>query len=264
VSLVVQGVEVFVQQTGSGPPLLLAHGVPDTGRIWDEVLPRFATRYRCIVFDLPGFGRSRAPDDFDTSFGNLGRFLAELIAALGIDEPVSLLGHDYGGAFTMAFAALHPERVRRLVVSNHAFFVGAYTWHVWARLWRTPHLGELSMRTLRAWPLFYASMRIGSRLHKAHIRQVHAQLTPGMLRMILRLYRAADPEQFQLWEPRMLAATASIPCLVLWGEQDPYIPPWVADCFGARRVVRLPEAGHWVPKQAPERFAAEALAFLES
>ena len=80
--------------------------------------------------------------------------------------------------------------------------------------------------------------------------------------MVLALYRAADPAAFREWEPRMRQLTARVPVLVLWGEQDPYIPPWVADRFGADRVVRFPDSGHWTPAEVPDRVALEIQNFV--
>lgn len=265
VPVTVQGVEVFVRERGAGEPVLFLHGNPDSADVWDPVIASSKKRFRCIAIDLPGFGRSAAPDDFDCSFGNLGRFVDEVVGALGIDRPLNVVAHDFGGAFAMAWAALFPDKVRRQVVINHPFFVGDYRWHAWARIWRTPALGELSTLFMGWWPLYWASVRAGSRkLSTARIRQSHGHLNPAMKRMILRLYRAADPAAFREWELRMLAAARQIPTLVLWGEHDPYIPAWVAGRFGTDRVRRYEDSGHWLPAELPEEVAAALRDFLGS
>ena len=58
--------------------------------------------------------------------------------------PIDLVVHDFGGLFGLAWAVRHPERVRRLAILNTMFFPD-YRWHFWARVWRTPLLGELSL-----------------------------------------------------------------------------------------------------------------------
>lgn len=252
----IQGVDVFVRERGAGEPVLFLHGNPDSADIWDEVIATSGEKFRCIAIDLPGFGRSVAPDDFDCSFGNLGRFIDGLVGALGVDRPLNLVAHDFGGAFAMAWAALFPDKVRRQVVINHPFFVGDYRWHAWARIWRTPLLGELSTLFMGWWPLYSASIRAGSRnLTTAQIRSAHAFLNPAMKRMILRLYRAADPEAFRQWEPRMLEASARIPTMVLWGMHDPYIPARIAERFGTRNIQRFEASGHWLPAEMPAAVA---------
>jgi pimeloyl-ACP methyl ester carboxylesterase len=261
-SIVIQGVDLFVRDVGTGPPVLFLHGNPDSADIWNDVIAHLEGRFRCIAIDLPGFGRSGAAPRFDCSFANLGRFTGEVVTALAISEPITVVAHDYGGAFAMAWAATEPTRVSRLLVINHPFFVADYPWHLWARIWRTPLLGELSTLVMDWWPVFYKALKTGSKkLSDAYIRQAYSLMTSATKKMILRLYRAADPEQFRLWEPRMLQATAVIPTLVLWGEHDPYIPSWVAERFGTSNVIRLPACGHWVPAEAPVCVARELLRF---
>lgn len=259
-SLVIQGVDVHLKDQGTGTPTLLLHGNPDSSEIWNGVMARLHN-YRCLAPDLPGFGQSRAPHNFDCSFANLARFLDELVEVIGLRTPLNLVAHDFGGAFGMAWAADHPEKVRRIVVINHAFFVSDYDWHFWARIWRRPVIGELSMRTMN-WPLFYRMVRAGSRkLSREQIRRTYERITPETKRMILRLYRAANPEDFWEWEPRMLRVTARVPTMVLWGV-DPYIPRWVADRFAAKFVKAFPESGHWVPAEEPEGVANQLLGFF--
>jgi pimeloyl-ACP methyl ester carboxylesterase len=258
------GVDVFVKVQGAGTPVLFLHGNPDTGDLWDGVVARLQHRQRCIVPDLPGFGRSVPPSDFDCSFENLGHFLDKLVDGVDAALPLNLVTHDFGGAFGMAWAAQHPDKVRRIVVINHPFFIADYQWHLWARIYRTPILGELSLLTLN-WPAFYLIVRYGSRqLTREHLRRAYTFLTPQWKQMVLRLYRAARPAAFRDWEPRMQRLTAQVPVLVLWGSQDPWIPLWIADRFRAERVVHFPDCGHWPPAEVPDRVATEIRDFLSS
>ncbi len=258
------GVDVFVKHQGTGTPILFLHGNPDTADIWDGVVSRLQQEYRCIAPDLPGFGRSAAPRDMDCSFENLGHFLDELVQGVHAALPLNLVTHDFGGAFGMAWAVQHPEKVRRIVVINHPFFIADYHWHIWARTYRTPILGELSLLALN-WPAFHRIVRYGSRrLTTEHIRRTYSFLTPEWKHMVLRLYRAANPADFREWEPRMLKITAQVPVLVLWGRHDPWIPLWVADRFGAKRVVYFPDSGHWPPAEVPDRVAMEIQDFVRA
>jgi pimeloyl-ACP methyl ester carboxylesterase len=258
------GIGVFVKDQGTGTSILFLHGNPDTADVWDGVVSHLQPQHRCIAPDLPGFGRSAAARDFDCSFDNLGRFLDELVETVHPALPLNLVTHDFGGAFGMAWAVQHPEKVRRVVVINHPFFIGDYRWHIWARLYRTPILGELSLFSLN-WPAFHRIVRYGSRqLTTEAIRRMYASLTPKWKRMVLRLYRAADPAAFREWEPRMLRLTARVPVRVLWGMKDPWVPLWVAERFGAQKVVYFPDSGHWTPAEVPDRVAMEIQAFVDS
>lgn len=263
-SVTVQGVEVFVRESGRGEPVLFLHGNPDSADLWQDVIARLQNRYRCIAIDLPGFGRSKAPRAFDVSIENLGRFIDGVVESVGVNGPINLVAHDFGGAFAIAFASAHPNKVRRLVAINYPFFVGNYKWHSWARIWRTPLVGELSMVTL-TWPAFRWLLKQASKkLTDEQIRRTYSLVTSESKRIMLRLYRAIGPEEFRKWEPRMLEATAKVPTLVLWGQHDPYVPEWVADKFGARRVARFEESGHWPPAEVPELVSAELVNFFQS
>jgi len=247
---------VPITDVGQGPPVLFVHGNPDTRHLWDAAIVRLAETMRCVAPDLPAFGDSPfEPEEVDVSLDGMAAWLDAIVEASGIETPLDLVVHDIGGLFGLAWAVTHPQKLRRLLVTNTLFHAD-YRWHFWARVWRKPVLGELSTVLLRMpliGPLAYAvSVRSGAptlswRECFAGYRHVHAR----MLRMVLRIYRASDPANFGAWEPRMLQLTARVPTCVLWGERDPYIPPNYAERFGAREVVRLPNVGHWIAAEVP-------------
>jgi pimeloyl-ACP methyl ester carboxylesterase len=233
--------DIFVKDQGAGMPVLFLHGNPDSADLWDAVVGQMQHAHRCIAPELPGLGRSAAPPGFNCSFESLGQFIDELVETLHLPLPLNLITHDFGGAYGIAWAAQHEEKVRRIIVINHPFFVADYRWHPWARLYRTPVVGEFTLLALN-WPAFYRVVRYGSRLlTREAIRKAYAFITPHWKHMILGLYRAASPAAFREWGPRMLQLTSRVPTLVLWGIYDPWVPLWVAHRFGAERVVPMPE-----------------------
>ncbi len=247
--LVVQNVNVYQVDKGSGQPILFLHGVPDTAEMWTDVIAHFSSGYRCLAPDLPGFGRSIAPRNFDCSLENRAHFINDLLEATGINMPLHLVVHDHGGPYGLAWAVKYPERVNRIVITN-TLFHSDYRWHMWARTWRTPLVGELSMAIVN-WPLFLWELRRGSRkLTREQIRRTYSFISPMMKRMVLRLYRATDPEVFTGWEDALLQLTARVPTLVLWGDHDPYIAKHFAERFGAQTVQHFPDCGHWLPNEA--------------
>src|SRR5262249_39059817 len=129
---------------GSGPPTLLLHGVPDSSDMWEEVIARLEGRYRCLAPDLPGMGRSGVPAGFNYSLEHMAGFVDGLVAAAGIDTPLNLVVHDFGGPYGLAWAVRYPARVRSMAIMN-TNFSSDYRWHPVARIWRTPVLGELSL-----------------------------------------------------------------------------------------------------------------------
>lgn len=247
--LVVQNVNVYLVDQGSGQPILFLHGVPNTAEMWTDVVAQLSNDYRCLAPDLPGFGRSIAPGNFDCSLENRAIFIDELVEATGIASPINLVVHDHGGPYGLAWAVKYPEKVNRIVCMN-TFFQSDYRWHMWARTWRTPLVGELSMAIVN-WPLFLWEMRRGSRkLTREQIRHTYSFISPMMKRMVLRLYRATDPEVFTGWEEALLQLTARVPTLVLWGDHDPYIAKHFSERFGSQSVQHFPDCGHWLPNEA--------------
>ena|SRR5882672_34499 len=111
---------LYFTDRGSGPPLLLVHGLMVTGDMFDPVVDQFATRHRVIVPDLRGHGRSRAlPPPYMVR--QLAADLSRLLDHLGI-ESTGVLGYSQGGAVAQQLALDHPEQCRRLVLAcTYAF-----------------------------------------------------------------------------------------------------------------------------------------------
>jgi pimeloyl-ACP methyl ester carboxylesterase len=251
---------INVTEWGDGPPALLLHGNPDSGIMWQGVASRLGTRFRCIAPDLPGFGRSGVPVGFTPSLDGMAQFVEAFLTAANVARPLDVIAHDFGGPFAFAWAVKHPDAVRRMVVMNTVFF-SDYHWHFWARVWRTPILGEIAMAVMNK-PMFAQELRRGSSaLSKAHIDQTWSLITPLMKKEVLRLYRASNAENFASWERDFLALTKVKPTLVIWGDKDPYISQRFAERFNARKVIHLP-VGHWAAIEAPAECAAAISEFF--
>jgi pimeloyl-ACP methyl ester carboxylesterase len=254
---------VHVVDEGTGTPTLFLHGNPDSSDIWEDILPALAPHGRCIAPDLPGFGRSDAPAEFDCSLDGMASFIDRLVTELGVTEPLNLVVHDIGGPYGLAWAVQYPHKVRSIVIMNTVFFPD-YRWHRMGRLWRMPVVGELvqALTTRRG---FVRELRRGSRrLTDAQINRTYDLVTAATKRMMLRWYRATDPRNFVLWEEGLLQLTARVPTLVLWGEHDPYIPARYAERFGTTNVERFAGVGHWLPAEAPKVVADRLLRFLHT
>jgi pimeloyl-ACP methyl ester carboxylesterase len=249
-------ITTFVAEAGEGEPIVLLHGNPDTHAVWAGVVERLATRYHCLAPDLPGFGATRAPRDYSYTLEHQGVYVRTLLDGLG-HRRVHLVVHDIGGVFGLVFAAMHPERLRSLTVFNTLLFPD-YRWHFWARMWRTPIVGELVMLIANRW-LFVRELQRGSpHMPIAYARAAYAEFGPDTRRHVLRWYRAMMPSVFAGWDTRLIGATAAIPRLVVWGDLDPFIQIRFADRFGAD-VRHAPRCGHWVMLEDPE-LAADAIA----
>jgi len=250
----------FLRRSGDGPPMLLLHGNPDTGAMWSAAVERLQDRFTCLVPDLPGFGGSPAgPRDVETA--GMAAWVDGVLDQAAVDGPVHVVAHDFGGPYGCAFAVLHTDRVASISLTNTLFFAGV-RWHFWARVWRTPVLGELATLTT-PYALFRREMLRGSPgLSEEHLRSAYQALTPATRKHVLRLYRAHPPDIFtrpvpgreQSWAQAFQQVAQQIPSQVLWGERDPYLGADNADRFGADRVVRFADSGHWLPAEDPDGF----------
>lgn len=234
-------------------PLLLLHGNPDSGLVWDAVRHHLSG-LTTFAPDLPGFGTRAHQPPPDYQLSTLADQTADLLDTCGIADPLDLVVHDAGAFFGLPFAIQHPQRVRRLVILNTIFHPG-YRWHVWARICRVPGVGELAMAGLSRRLLRWEMRRGSPSLDAASIAKTYAHIGPAMKRNVLRMYRALPPEVFAPWHPQLLALTKQIPTTVVWGEDDPYLDRSYGEQFGCP-VEFLPGVGHWPQLEAPQRVAA--------
>lgn len=230
--------------------------------MWRPVMALLSDRARCIAPNLPGFNGTPAPEGFDFSLDHMASYVDDVLDQAGVDGPVTVVVHDFGGPYGLAWAHQNPERVARIVVQNTIFF-SDYRWHAWARVWRTPLLGELSMLAMNRW-MFGREMRRGSPgLTDEHIAQTYANLTPSTRKTVLKLYRATTPSTMGDVEKVVFQLMAERPTLVLWGEKDPYIAAHFAHRFPTPRVRTFPDAGHWLAIEKPQAYAQELRRFLD-
>jgi pimeloyl-ACP methyl ester carboxylesterase len=111
------GINIHYERTGGNkPPLILCHGIMDSGDCWPRVAPVLSTDYELIMLDARGHGRSDAPAS-GYSWRVLAEDVAAVISTLGLNKP-GILGHSMGAATAAATAALYPQRVGFLVLED--------------------------------------------------------------------------------------------------------------------------------------------------
>jgi pimeloyl-ACP methyl ester carboxylesterase len=244
----IAGLEISWREAGRDgkpAPILYLHGVPTSS--WDWI--PFLERTGGMAPDLPGFGRSAKPADFDYSIGGYADFLEAFTDAAGL-ERLSLVVHDWG-AVGLAFAQRHPERIERLVLLTSVPLLPGYRWHRVARMWRRPLVGELFMGLTTRW----AFKRVEPGLPDEFIDAFWPHFDHGTQRAILKLYRSAPEDVLARAGERLGAITA--PALVLWPTADRYLParfgPAYADALGGEVDLEMVErGGHWTWLDHPE------------
>jgi 4,5:9,10-diseco-3-hydroxy-5,9,17-trioxoandrosta-1(10),2-diene-4-oate hydrolase len=231
--------------------VLYLHSVPTSSDDWLGLLELTGG----LAPDLPGFGRTDKAGNLDYSLNAYVLFVERFLDALAVDEIV-LVGHGWGAAMGLLFAQRHPDRVTRLVIIDAIPLLEGFKWPAIVRWARRPALGELLMGSVNRW-LLARILRTGAATAEAwpdaRVNAVWDQFDQGTQRAILRLQRSVD-------SPTLAASGAGLaglqqPALVLWGEQDPWLPPSFADAYGRRlphaTVEHVPGAGHWPWLDAP-------------
>jgi pimeloyl-ACP methyl ester carboxylesterase len=273
----VNGVELHYVDAGSGPLVLFLHGFPEFWYSWRHQLAALAAAgFRAVAPDLRGYNESDKPVGVDHyRMSLLVADVAGLVEHLGGARAV-IVGHDWGGAIAWRVAMDRPEIVEKLIVLNAphpaAFRRELRTLGQWLRssymlFFRLPWLPEWALQAGA-----YAMLKRVLRRQPVHAgafskedidRYKKALAQPGALTATLNYYRAAFRHRLEVGgSVRPIQA----PTLLIWGERDPYLgvrlteglEPWVP----ALRVVRIPDASHWVQNDVPERVNELILGFL--
>ena len=234
----VEGIETFWRQAGDAP-ILYVHGNPNNS---DLMLP-FLERTGGVAMDLPGFGRSAKPAHFDYSIGGYGAWLEAFRRTLGW-ERCALFAHDWG-----AVGLMLGDRLERVVLVDVVPFLPGYRWHRFARIWRTPLLGELFQGSTTKWGL----KRFLPGMPEDFVDSIWDHFDHGTQRAILKLYRSAPPDVLARAGEKLDEIDA--PALVVWGGADRYLPVRFAHAYGEAlggEVEVVEGAGHWPWFDKPE------------
>lgn len=240
----IAGIETFWRRAGDAR-ILYVHGNPNNSDLWVPFLEQTGG----VAMDVPGFGRSAKPAHFSYSIGGYADWLDAFRRELGW-ESYELVVHDWG-AVGLAMAQREPQRVARLVVMNSVPFLAGYKWHRFARIWRTPVLGELFQGTTTRWGL----KRFLPGKPDDFIDSIWDHFDHGTQRAILKLYRASPPDVLARAGERLGEVKA--PALIVWGADDQYLPTRFAheygEALGGEATVEVVAgATHWPWIDKPE------------
>lgn len=264
--------EIRVRHAGSGPPLLLLHGNPQTHAMWHRIAPRLAEDFTVVAADLRGYGDSSKPpttsDHAPYSKREMAKDQIAVMRHFGF-ERFNVCGHDRGGRCAYRMSLDHPECVARLAVldiiptgeafrrADMAFGLGYWHWFFYAQ----PH--DVPERFLAIDPDEH--LLEGHRHHfapEAFEDYLRCFRNPETIHAICEDYRAAVTLDFaQDEEDRRAGRRIECPVLALWGRHG-FLEEWYdvvrvwrdwADDTRGRMV----DCGHYLPEEAPEETYAK-------
>jgi len=238
--------------------VVFVHGNPETAAIWGPLVSVLG-RDDVVLLSPPGFG-APLPDSFGATFVDYRDWLESELE--GIEGPIDLVGHDWGGGHVVNVMMHRPELVRSWVSDVVGLFDPEYVWHDLAQVWQTPEAGEQAIESMLGGDLatrteLMVSLGITDDIAAAIAEHQNAD----MGRAILAVYRsAAQPAMAEAG--RNLESASARPGLALLPTDDPYIGAndnrrRAADRAGARTEV-LDGLGHWWMVEDPQR-GADAL-----
>jgi pimeloyl-ACP methyl ester carboxylesterase len=260
-------VDLHWAEVGSGPPLVLLHGLCDSHRTWFPVAPALARSRRVLMLDLAGHGESSRPDASYSLAWHAG-IVAAWIEKLGLDE-VDLVGHSYGGGVAQWMLLEHRKRIRRLALeasgglgrevgpslrwASFPFFVERFG---------QPFMALGTTRALDAAGAAFSDEEIET------LAEFNAR--PGTARAFSRSVRDVINAwgQHRHFLDRAREVPSLPPIALLWGEDDPLIP--IAHGVNAAALLegvtltRFPGVGHFPHRQEPARYVQVLQSFLDA
>lgn len=256
---------------GEGPIVLMIHGLSGCWQNWLENIPFFARDHRVLAIDLPGFGESEMPAK-TISISRYADTVDAFLEAIGVDQPVRLVGNSMGGFIGAELAIRCPQRVERLVLvaaaglsvenvrtdretgARHQLENLAFFYIGWLAS-RSPTITR--RRRLREWLLLLVA---------AHPARLSPELT-------LELVKGSGKDGFNdalealcRYKIRDRLPEIECPTLIVWGDKDRLVPLKDASVFeeliGDSRKVVYADTGHLTMLERPARFNEDVHAFL--
>jgi pimeloyl-ACP methyl ester carboxylesterase len=267
------GYRVGYRLAGSGPPLVLLHGITSTSEAWRDVMPRLAERFTVVAPDMVGHGRSAKPRG-DYSLGAYAAGVRDLLAVLGFERG-TVVGHSFGGGIAMQFSYLFPEFVERMaLISSGGLGKEVHPLLRAAVLpgseWVMPLIArEWSVRAGGAIAAVAGRLGLEAGPDLAEFARGYASLAEQDARdaFIHTMRACIDPDGQRVSALDRLYLADQMPTLIVWGTDDPVIP--VEHGRNAHRVVpnsryvEIEGSGHWPMLDAPDRIVRELTSFVE-
>lgn len=264
----VQGARMRCLTTGDGPALLLLHGLLGTADAWGAATERLAQHSAVYAPDALGIGGSDRVPHLDVSLAATAGRLIALMDALGIGQ-ADVAGTSHGGAVALMLAALHPERVRSLVLHAPANPFSDIADPL-IRFYRT-NLGRWFAGRLPYLPASMQSLALGrmygdaGRIQSGSLeRYISSLRIPGTIDYVLSILDRWELDMAEL--EAALPGVRRVPALLLWGDRDRAVSlrsgERLAEYFENPSLIVIPGAGHLPHEEVPVAFTGVINSFL--
>jgi pimeloyl-ACP methyl ester carboxylesterase len=258
------------REAGSGKPVVFVHGYLVDGRLWDGVVDRLSSRFRCLAPDWPlGSQQIAMNPDADLTPPGIAATIALFLDALDLDD-VTIVGNDSGGAMSQVLVTRHPERIGRLVLTNcdthENFPPGAFKampplaklpggMTVLSGPFRIPAVARLAFRP-------FAKTKIPDELIASWMEP--ATSDSGVMRDLKKV--TVDMNKRYTLEAAEKLRGSELPILLTWAPGDKYFPISYAERLasetGNAKIVQIPDSKTFVALDQPQRLADEIAAFV--
>lgn len=265
--VVVDSHRVRYWDAGSGPGLLLLHGLGSSALVWHRSMAGLSEWGRVIALDLPGHGLSDMPRQ-NFRLPEAAAFVARFMQGL-CEGPFVVVGNSVGGAIAMEVALSFPDQVRAVVLVDSAGLGREIAW--WLRLLSIPGIGEYIERPSpqRMCRIVQALVYDPSGVEDEFLLEMYRyRARPEASRWLLRFLRTGVSVWGQRPQVQRLDRLSHLgtPVLILWGRQDRLVP--VAHAVRAAARCRraalevFDRCGHWPQLEHPEQFVDAVTRFL--
>lgn len=257
---------MFHRINGDGPPVLLVHGLPTSGRLWDFLLPELEHSFTCIVVDLPGFGKSPLPENGKLDADAYAQTLDELRKNLGI-KSWSVIGHDAGATIAVHYSSQFGQHVERLVLCSPPIFPELKI-PLLFRIIRSKVIGEMvtPLAIPIIWRYGFPRLLNKSKRPTKDIISSFQQPFKGFqgARRFQHIVRWGKPSELLANTAKLLSGITS-DTLILHGKNDSAIPT----SFALRAAELIPnvqvhllDCGHFLPLTCVDEVHEHLVPFL--